>query len=766
MSTITTTRPTSTNRYAVPWARCSFLLLFFFHLVAATAQTNPIALDNCGQSYIDPQDENNSATSQNRDTLIYAEYFQDGQQLRAFYVDVNAFGGQQPDRVRAYAILPDNSLKLLGSLSFGNCVDCVDGFALAKDGTLLVSGVNNTNTMNMWLQSQGQPPFTLTGNLQTLTGVGRLSGTIPFCAIGYRVEYSVYSDPANSTTEFSTHILCPVAIQSCPVGKEALIDCQLHTINLTATLPSECFNGNVSVKWSNATGWSANGPLASLPLEGNEGWYYLLISDDCCEVVDSVLVENPPFANAGPDVEYCLGDEAALAGSGGAGHFWEFGGAVLNDSILTIAPLQAQDSGQYILHAFNDLGCEDTDTLMLTVHVPPAPQAELPGLCLGDTVVLHVLNDTAYTQLSWLKPSGQPFLPPVIRGLQPADFGDYTIIGTDAYGCEARETVTVTGSPPPAFEYVIEDACDTARVHLFPDTYLYSWGSGQTGSPLVTATGGTFQLTITDAEGCRTLSSIAVPPPDGLDVALDIEQPRCPGDFGAIVFLADSGHPLLFSIDGGQTFSLSPKFRKLLPGHYPTLVMDDVGCVREEVAEIVAPDTMGVSLSLETLEVRPNTPISLTATTVGDIQEYQWLPREIDSGRPTTNFLARNSMDVRLIVRDSRGCIASDGFQLTVVLGDIYAPNAFSPNGDGRNDAFTFFSDNGSGEIIEVLRVFGRWGGLVFEGRELYLNEETQGWDGTLGGKPMPAGVYTYYGIVRFGNGARRMLSGDVSLAR
>ncbi|MCB0555983.1 MAG: gliding motility-associated C-terminal domain-containing protein [Phaeodactylibacter sp.] len=766
MSIFSISTPRSSNRYALRWEKYFLSLAWLCAALPLAAQTNPIFLENCGQSYIDPQDGNNAATSQNRDTLLYTQYFQENQQLRAFYVDVNAFGGQQPDRVRAYAILPDSTLKLLGSLSFGNCVDCVDGFALILDNTELVSGVANTNTMNMWLQSQNQPPFTLTGNLQTLTGVGRLSGTIPFCAIGFRVEYSVYSDPSNTTTEFSTHILCPEIIRSCPIEKTAAIDCQQNTITLQATLPTECFAGTVSVQWRNATGWVADGPTASLPLAGNQGWFYLTVSDECCQVVDSVLVENPPFANAGPNLEFCQGEAVSLAGTGGAGHFWEFNGEIRNDSLLIFPAIEPQDDGWYILHAFNELGCEDTDTMLLTVHVPPAPQPNLPGLCLGDTLELTVLNDTAYVQISWLDPSGQALSPPIIFGLQPADFGDYTFIGVDAFGCEARQDVTVTGSSPPAFEYVIEESCDTARVHLFPDTYLYTWETGQTGSPFLTATGGTFGLTITDAQGCRTISSIPVPPPEGPNVELDIEQPPCPNDFGAIEFLADSGRPLIFSIDGGQTFSLSSKFRKLPPGSYPTIVMDDVGCIREALAEIIAPDTMGVTLNLESLEVRPNTPVSLTATTVGNIEEYQWLPREIDTGQPATNFLARNNMDVRLIVRDGRGCIASDGFQLTVVVGDIYVPNAFSPDGDGRNDTFTFYSDNGSGEIIETLRVFDRWGGLLFEGKDLYLNDGSEGWDGSIKGEPVNPGVYTYYGIVRFGNGARRVLKGDVTLVR
>lgn len=65
-----------------------------------------------------------------------------------------------------------------------------------------------------------------------------------------------------------------------------------------------------------------------------------------------------------------------------------------------------------------------------------------------------------------------------------------------------------------------------------------------------------------------------------------------------------------------------------------------------------------------------------------------------------------------------------------------YAPNAFTPNGDGRNDVFQpVVKDVYNYEF----RVYSRWGDAVF-----YSKDQAVGWDGTIKGKPAPADVYVY----------------------
>lgn len=113
-----------------------------------------IRLGDCNIPYVDPQEAGDD-NGQNRDTLFYENYFNEPNQVRSFYIDINAFGGQQTDRTKVFAILPDSSLKLMGSLEFGNCVNCVEGFALMDQQELLISAVSDENGMNMWLESLG-----------------------------------------------------------------------------------------------------------------------------------------------------------------------------------------------------------------------------------------------------------------------------------------------------------------------------------------------------------------------------------------------------------------------------------------------------------------------------------------------------------------------------------------------------------------------------------------------------------------------------------
>lgn len=726
-----------------------------------------IRLDECNVPYVDPQEAGDN-NGQNRDTLFYETYFAEPNQVRSYYIDINAFGGQQTDRVRVFAILPDSTQKALGSLEFGNCVDCVTGFALLHDGELLTSGVSDEATMNMWLQSLNQPDYQLPGNLQTLSGVGRISGTLPACAIGLYVLYSVYSNPNNASTEFATYIHCPEIIGDCAPQLSRRILCAADSLYLEAQIDPACIAPSASVRWTDRMGWAADGLSAARPLTGNLGWYYFELTDECCTLVDSILVDIPPFAEAGPDESLCAGGALSLAGSGGMMPYWEFKGNELPEGpVWQVPSVTAADNGSYIYHAFDEDGCEDTDTLAVVVHVPAAPQLLSSSPCFGDTLFLTLANPADFTAYQWRNPTGTTVSGDMVVDFQAADTGNYRFTATDLNNCSVQEQVAVSGAPLPEFDYEIEPNCDSTRVYLYPDTYDYDWSNGISGSTLASAAGGDFQLSITDAVGCRTTTQITVPAPEGPAYEVILEQASCPGEGANVrIEMANPDLPAIFSIDGGQTFSLFPEFTGLLPGIYGVQVQDDLGCVQTQRLIIPAPDTMGVRLPVDRLDVRPNTPISLRAETVGNIVNYQWVPDIIDSGGPNTDFVAQQDMDIRIIVEDDQGCRAVAGLPLTIVLGEVFVPDVFSPNNDGVNDGFTFFSDLGSGEEILFLRVFDRFGGVVFSTENQPLNDERMGWDGRHNGREMPEGVYVYYAAIRYGNGHIRELKGDVTLVR
>lgn len=741
-----------------------FLLVLSFSLIQNLPAQSIITLEDCGTSYIDPQAENDNGV-QTRDTLIYQTFFEADKQLRAFYIDINAFGGQQIDRAEAYAIMPDSSRKALGSIAFGNCTDCVEGFALVLDDSLMVSNVLEKSTLDLWLQSFSQPPFTLTGNLQTLSGVGRLSGRIPICAIGLRIAFSVYSNPANTSTSFSAHIVCPEAITPCAVNLDYEIDCQNDELRLTAELPPNCYSPDARIQWSNGLGFNDTNLQTTLPLSGNLGWYYFEVEEDCCIIRDSIFIENPPFAQAGLDQTICLGDAVSFAGSGGSGHFWESPVGLVQDSLINIPSVAASENGIWVLHAFNEENCEDTDTLLLTVQSPPIPELNIPSTCLGETVDFSLLNDTAFVDIEWFDPTGAMMMEGRVIDLQPAYFGIYSVQASDEFGCMASASFDLSGSDPPAFEILFEDKCDSTQVYVFPDDLQYQWETGDTTASISTSDGGQYELTITDALGCSTATLIDVPRPDGPNFDVQVENPFCPNEPGTInIVPEDLNRPMIFSIDGGNTYVLNGEFKDLLPGTYQITIQDDLGCIQEREVNIIAPDTLGVSLDVEELNIRPLTPVDLQAQIIGNPVAIQWVPEEINTGERTTSFVADKDLDIRIIVEDARGCRASAGFPLTIVLGDIYVPNVFSPNDDGLNDYFTFFSDNTSGEQIASLLIFDRQGNLVFEREDFELNVPQLGWNGYSRGRLLNTGIYTYYGLVRFGNGAIKAYEGDVLL--
>jgi gliding motility-associated-like protein len=97
------------------------------------------------------------------------------------------------------------------------------------------------------------------------------------------------------------------------------------------------------------------------------------------------------------------------------------------------------------------------------------------------------------------------------------------------------------------------------------------------------------------------------------------------------------------------------------------------------------------------------------------------------------------------ITAGTGGCASTSTVTVTV-LSPLRIPNAFTPNGDGRDDTWEIdrigsFGDN---KVI----VFNRWGNKIFETQHYQRGNE---WDGTIKGKPAPLG--TYYYVITLGNG-------------
>ena len=88
--------------------------------------------------------------------------------------------------------------------------------------------------------------------------------------------------------------------------------------------------------------------------------------------------------------------------------------------------------------------------------------------------------------------------------------------------------------------------------------------------------------------------------------------------------------------------------------------------------------------------------------------------------------------------------------------GQLYFPNAFTPNGDGLNDVFTYRAN--LVESVE-LQIFNRWGELMF-----FTDQLDVGWDGTYQGVVAPQGTYVYKAQVKDQLGNDFIQTGQVLL--
>jgi gliding motility-associated-like protein len=97
---------------------------------------------------------------------------------------------------------------------------------------------------------------------------------------------------------------------------------------------------------------------------------------------------------------------------------------------------------------------------------------------------------------------------------------------------------------------------------------------------------------------------------------------------------------------------------------------------------------------------------------------------------------------------------------------DVFIPNVFSPNFDGRNDQLLLFTGQGITSIPSI-RIFDRWGELMRERLAVFpADGGIEVWDGSFHGKMMAPGVYVYVIEVRFADNQTLTYRGDITLLR
>lgn len=185
------------------------------------------------------------------------------------------------------------------------------------------------------------------------------------------------------------------------------------------------------------------------------------------------------------------------------------------------------------------------------------------------------------------------------------------------------------------------------------------------------------------------------------------------------------------------------------------------GCTDTARVNVVVTD-FSLDLITATNPVQAGVSVTVSAQSASAFTVTEWQPAILYPQQQALSqqFIADTSTNIMVVGRSVDGCIDTARLYLEVeqINNDLFVPNVFSPNGDGRNDVFRAFGSRLSGVDMTV---FNQWGELIFRTRDI-----NAGWDGRYKGTPQPVGVYIYVLRATLTDGTIVNKKGSVNLIR
>ncbi|MDY5969507.1 MAG: gliding motility-associated C-terminal domain-containing protein, partial [Bacteroidales bacterium] len=293
----------------------------------------------------------------------------------------------------------------------------------------------------------------------------------------------------------------------------------------------------------------------------------------------------------------------------------------------------------------------------------------------------------------------------------------------------------------------------------------YDWGEGVSGdSALTSMCGGSYSVTITDANGCSITKGFTLNNPKGHSLKDSVTDAICKGDCnGAITLHVET--PGSFEVLWQDNGSDDTVRTSLCPGTYIVTLTDNNHCsINDTVIVRTQSQLDSIKAWADDSLIYDGESTTLHATPLNNVN-YSWKPEAglVSPHSASTLALLFDTATYYVTVTDAYGCVATDSVRvncITVNCGEanLFIPNIFTPNGDGKNDQLCF-----KGEYILsfYIAIFTRWGELVYESHDI-----NQCWDGRYKGNWCQPGVYAYTCRITCNGHKNNEFKGDVTLIR
>ena len=149
-----------------------------------------------------------------------------------------------------------------------------------------------------------------------------------------------------------------------------------------------------------------------------------------------------------------------------------------------------------------------------------------------------------------------------------------------------------------------------------------------------------------------------------------------------------------------------------------------------------------------------------TLTASGGVY-YTWSPADGLSCSSCNNPFAKPTKNTTYVVMgiDANHCKSTDTVIVKLLCSELFVPDAFSPNGDGKNDSL-YVRSRCIDKLIKF-EIYNRWGQKIFENSDI-----SKGWDGTFKNEKLDPDVFFYFLEATLQVGGNLKAQGNLSLVR
>ena len=458
-------------------------------------------------------------------------------------------------------------------------------------------------------------------------------------------------------TTTTTYIVQETANAGCPAaGSVSVTVNPLPSGAITGTTEI-CIGGSTTLSLStintSSLVWSTSETSTTITVAPTSSTTYsvTLTSLAGCQSTLSVSVTvNPlPTPSITGTLVLCIGESTTLTASGGTSYDWSNG---VTGSTLTVAPT---NSTTYEVLTTDANGCRASASQTVTVNLLPTPAISgTTEICAGESTTLTASGGTSY---NWSNGVSSNTLT-----VTPTQTTSYTVLVTDANGCQAAasQTVTVNPLPTPAITGTTAICTGTSTTLTASGGVSYNWSTGVSNSTLTVAPtqATTYTVLVTDANGCQasasqTLTVNPLPTP-----AITGTTFICVGESATLSLTGASGTTLWNT--GASTTSIV-----VVPSttsSYSVSVTDANGCVSGTSATVLVND-------LPTPAISGTTTIcigeSTTLTASGGVT-YLW-----DDGTTSASLTVTPSQTTSYTVTAINGSSCQSSISRTVTVNPL-----------------------------------------------------------------------------------------------